>query len=93
LPAKHTRIDDIGIWNRALDSTEINSLHAGNADCGNGNLGINVCDPQRNLHIKDVLRLEPRDTEPANPGKGDIYFDGILNKLRVYDGTGWQNCW
>jgi len=29
----------------------------------------------------------------VNPAKGDIYFDGVLNKLRVYDGTVWQNCW
>ncbi len=86
-------IDDIGIWNRALDSSEISRLHSGSADCGNGKMGVNVCNPQRSLHVKDVLRLEPRDTEPSNPGKGDIYFDGLLNKLRVYDGTTWQNCW
>jgi len=86
-------IDDIGIWNRALDSNEVSRLYTGNADCGNGNMGINVCIPKRNLHVKDVLRLEPRDTEPSNPEKGDIYFDGILNKLRVFDGTVWQNCW
>lgn len=86
-------IDDIGIWNRALDETEISHLYSGTADCGNGKMGVNVCDPQRSLHVKDVLRLEPRDTAPDNPGKGDIYFDGTLNKLRVYDGTVWQNCW
>ncbi len=86
-------IDDIGIWNRALDATEISHLYSGTADCGNGKMGINVCDPKRSLHVKDVLRLEPRDSAPDNPGKGDIYFDGTLNKLRVYDGTVWQNCW
>jgi len=86
-------IDDIGIWNRALEDKEVRQLYSGVADCGNGNVGVNVCIPARNLHIKDVLRLEPRDSEPSNPGKGDIYFDSILNKLRVYDGTVWQNCW
>lgn len=87
-------IDDIGIWNRALSSAEITQMYTkSKTDCGYGNLGINVCSPKRNLHIKDVLRLEPRDTEPSNPEKGDIYFDGILNKLRVFDGTVWQNCW
>ncbi|MBL0357419.1 MAG: LamG domain-containing protein [Chitinophagaceae bacterium] len=87
-------IDDIGIWNRALSSTEVTQLYTSSlTDCGYGNLGINVCSPQRNLHVKDVLRLEPRSTPPANPGKGDIYFDDTINKLRVYDGTMWQNCW
>ncbi len=57
------------------------------------NVGIGTNNPQRSLHVKDVLRLEPRDTAPSNPARGDIYFDGILNKLRVYDGTTWQNCW
>lgn len=89
----HGTIDDIGIWNRALTEQEITSLFTGSADCGYGKMGINVCNPQRNFHIKDVLRLEPRNTAPDNPGKGDIYFDGVTNKLRVYDGTQWQDCW
>ena len=58
-----------------------------------GNVGINVEIPQRNLHIKDVMRLEPRNQPPDNPMEGDIYFDSILKKLRVFDGTTWQNCW
>lgn len=88
------KIDDIGIWNRALTSTEITGLFAASyTDCGYGNMGINVCNPQRNFHIKDVLRLEPRTTAPANAGEGDIYYDSTLHKLRVYDGTQWQDCW
>jgi hypothetical protein len=63
------------------------------ADSSSHNIGINVDNPQRNLHIKDAIRLEPRNTPLNNPTKGDIYFDGSLNKLRVYDGTTWQNCW
>jgi hypothetical protein len=63
------------------------------ADSSSHNIGINVENPQRNLHIKDAIRLEPRNTPLNNPTKGDIYFDGSLNKLRVYDGTTWQNCW
>lgn len=87
-------IDDIGIWNRALDQNEINQLYSCSAVCNNvGNLGINVCVPQRSLHVKDVIRLEPRAFSPANPAKGDLYFDGTLNKLRCYDGTTWRDCW
>jgi hypothetical protein len=59
----------------------------------NGNVGIGTSFPVRTLHVNDVMRLEPRNTAPGSPSKGDMYFDGVLNKLRVYDGTTWQNCW
>ena len=39
------------------------------------------------MHVKDVLRMEPRITPPSNPTKGDMCFDDILNKMRVYDGA------
>jgi hypothetical protein len=39
------------------------------------------------------MRLEPRGTAPGTPAEGDIYYDSTLHKLRVYDGTAWQNCW
>ncbi len=58
-----------------------------------GNVGIGTTSPARILHVSSVMRLEPILTPPANPSKGDMYFDGIVNKLRVYDGTTWQNCW
>ena len=57
------------------------------------NIGVGVTLPQRPLHISDVMRIEPRSTEPLNPSKGDIYMDDNTNKLRVFDGTQWQNCW
>lgn len=87
-------IDDIGMWNRALNANEISKLYSAATECSEaGKMGINVCIPQRNLHVKDVIRLEPRSFSPPNPGKGDIYFDGTINKLRVYDGTAWRDCW
>jgi len=58
-----------------------------------GNVGIGTATPNRPLHVKDVMRLEPRSTNPSNPAEGDIYFDSTLKKLRVFDGTIWQNCW
>lgn len=60
------------------------------------NIGLGIgtqSPPARSLHVKDVIRLEPRSSAPSSPAKGDIYFDNTLNKLRVYDGTIWQNCW
>lgn len=58
----------------------------------NGFVGIGI-NPQQKFHVNDVMRLEPRNSAPLSPAKGDIYFDNTLNKLRVYDGTTWQNCW
>ncbi len=55
----------------------------------NPNVGININNPQRSLHVKDIIRLEPRNTPPENPTKGDMYFDGTLNKMRYYDGVRW----
>ena len=92
------KVDDIAIFNRALTQNEITQLYTNtvtpytNEDT-TSNVGIGTTNPKRKLHVYDVMRLEPRNSEPANPAKGDIYFDGVLNKLRVYDGTVWQNCW
>jgi len=58
-----------------------------------GNVGVGTTTPARTLHIKSVMRLEPLSAAPSSPSKGDIYFDNTLNKLRVFDGTTWQNCW
>lgn len=89
-------IDDIRIYNRALSESEVLSLYTETSTTTNpttSNVGINVSNPARDLHVNSVLRLEPRSTAPTNPQKGDIYFDSVINKLRVYDGTTWQNCW
>jgi len=59
----------------------------------NGNMGVGIDIPQRTVHIKDVMRLEPQAVEPSNPQEGDIYFNGVDKKLMVYDGTIWQACW
>ena len=97
------KIDDIAIYNRALTPQEITALYQSQttnpSDTGTTQphdtlrVGINVTDPQRNLHVKDVMRLEPRQAPPANPAEGDLYYDSTRKKLRVYDGTSWKECW
>jgi hypothetical protein len=58
----------------------------------NGNFGIGLW-PERRLHVNGAMRLQPLNVAPSSPSKGDIYFDNIINKLRVFDGNTWQNCW
>lgn len=58
-----------------------------------GNVGIGTTDPQRTLHVNDVMRLEPRSSAPSSPSEGDIYMDSSVHKLMVYDGTIWKACW
>ena len=59
----------------------------------NGNFGVGILDPQRTIHIKDVMRLEPISEAPSDPDEGDIYMNGVTHKLMVYDGMNWQACW
>ena len=60
---------------------------------GDGRVGIGTTAPARKLHVKDVLRLEPRSSAPGSPSAGDMYFSSTVNKLMVYDGSTWQACW
>jgi hypothetical protein len=57
------------------------------------NVGINVQNPQRALHVNDAIRLEPRNTPLENPTKGDMYFDGTTDKLRIFDGRAWRDAY
>jgi hypothetical protein len=57
------------------------------------NVGVGTTSPAQTLHVNAVMRLEPIPAAPTSPAKGDMYFDSTLNKLRVFDGTTWQNCW
>jgi hypothetical protein len=43
--------------------------------------------------VNSVMKLVPINSAPSNPEKGMMYMDNTTNKLRVYDGTTWQNCW
>lgn len=57
------------------------------------NAGLGTENPQRTLHVRDVMRLQPRPTAPSDPQEGDIYMDSTIHKLMVYDGTAWRACW
>ena len=55
----------------------------------NGNLGVGIT-PSRKMHIKDVLRLEPRDIAPLNPAEGDIYVNKTDQHIYCYLNGSWK---
>ncbi len=56
-----------------------------------GNVGINLTNPQAPLHINDFMKLEPKNSAPTSPTKGMIYYDNNDNKIKVYTGSSWEN--
>ena len=77
-------MSDVGYLRFATDGVERVTIDP------NGNVGIDTTNPQRPLHVNDVLRLEPRATAPSSPSAGDIYFDSIDNRIKVYNDTIWR---
>jgi len=53
-------------------------------------VGIQTTDPQRSLHIRDVLRLEPRNSAPPNPAEGDIYVNSTNHSIYCYLDGDWK---
>ena len=49
-----------------------------------GNIGMGTNQPQRKLHIKDVLRIEPRPDFPPNPDDGDICVMGSYGNFHIF---------
>ena len=85
-----------GFWFRASDSlgqvnsyTDLFKIQPHDVDVVR--VGVGTMSPQRNLHINDVMRLEPRPSAPSNPAEGDIYMDNSDHKLKYYNGTTWEN--
>jgi hypothetical protein len=59
----------------------------------NHRVGVQTSTPARPLHVSDVIRLEPRASEPDSAAMGDMYIRSYDGKLMVHDGTTWQACW
>jgi hypothetical protein len=43
------------------------------------------------LKISDVINLTPRATAPTSPSAGDIYYHSGSNKVRLWNGSVWEN--
>lgn len=56
-----------------------------------GNIGIGTNNALRPLHVSDVMRLEPRATEPSTPANGDVYVSSAgSDALCAYVGGSWK---
>jgi len=53
-------------------------------------VGIQTTSPQRALHIKDVLRLEPRGAAPSSPSEGDLYVNSTDHHIYCYLNGQWR---
>lgn len=45
------------------------------------------------FYATDGMLLAKLASAPSGPSEGQAYYDTTTHKLRVYDGTTWQNCW
>jgi hypothetical protein len=73
-----------------------NSMYYGINTSGNAAIGNNLdlsSDPKFQIRPTGSVLLKPLSTAPSSPSEGEMYYDNILKKLRVWDGTVWQNCW
>jgi hypothetical protein len=64
----------------------------------NSNVGIGTASPTETLEvngtvkINNALKLEPMSSPPTNASEGTLYYDSDDHKLKVYNGTNWQDC-
>ena len=56
-----------------------------------GNFTDEFIEVNGSLHINDLAKLKPLNTQPTNPEKGTIYYDNNDDKVKVWTGTNWEN--
>jgi hypothetical protein len=44
------------------------------------------------LRARETPFLE-LDTAPTNPGRGQAYYDTTTNKVRIWNGSAWNDLW
>jgi len=78
---------NIGIFDVGLITLLDGFFVINGTNATNGKVGVGVGNPKRPVHIKDILRIEPRSSSPQNNELGDIYVDSDSNELCFYNST------
>jgi hypothetical protein len=53
---------------------------------------INFGSGDQQLRIRrGAINFQPKAAAPASPAEGDVYYDSVLQKLRCYNGTIWND--
>ncbi|MEA2041368.1 MAG: hypothetical protein U9N85_02285, partial [Bacteroidota bacterium] len=60
-------------------------------DVANDNLDIGTGTFTGNMTVTDLFNAPVSSAAPASPQAGTIYYDSSDNKLKVYNGTTWDN--
>lgn len=45
------------------------------------------------IRANSAINFNPRLDSPFSPIEGDSYYDGLLHKMRTWDGTAWHDHW
>ena len=61
-----------------------NSGTGGDLYIGYTDVGFGISTPARPVHIRDVMRLEPRSAYPTRPADGDLCIVGVAGSRHVY---------
>lgn len=57
-----------------------------------GDATQNFLSADRQLRIRrGAINFQPKSAAPASPAEGDVYYDSVLQKLRCYNGTIWND--
>lgn len=79
----------IGAWVGQNTTTGSNLLYIDNSNTTTPLIQGDFA--ENKLTINDILQVAPRATAPIPAEAGDIYYDSTDNKLKVYNGTIWEN--
>jgi len=80
----------VGDTDWTIDADTLYSAADSTVTIIDGRVGIGTTSPTAKAHIKDILRLEPRDTFPPNPEEGDIFIYSEDHNIYCYLNSTWQ---
>lgn len=83
-------------YNAGTDEPNSNRLYIENSGAGYtsaliyGEFDTDLLKLNATVKIRDLLNLVPRASAPSVPAEGDVYYDSVAKKIKVYNGTTWK---